>query len=417
MTTSTRILSFTPDLSTLEQLKSHSHTLEAFGKKLEEKQKLIRSSEQLFAARKSDWEAAQDLSEEIRANNRGLIVLSEGFPEAVFRATRSLFPPKIFSTDTFPVKIMSSSRSIESLERLGQSLEKQNVSLMLAFHDAPSPRLIWCFRLLLAYLGKDRNPDELKRRVFVATGEPTSAWERWAQESGFRTLAYPHRGAGRYLFFSEPNALVTNLLGVQAWRCVEGGRSFIRQYDKMGELDDPVFAYSSLREVQLTEHHRETLVLPDDSFDGFGRWWHLMTEETRSIFSEETFDGVIWTGRVMEGVLSPNRRHWVTEIAHDTPAKMPTPELANNPPSEHARGKGQQWEEIEKSYDRVVSAHRCGEGFAQPGVRVGLRRGDPFCSGGLMAFFESVVCTCHRLAEIGEESALTQPYRLEGTPA
>lgn len=417
MTTSTRILSFTPDLSALEQLKSHSHTLEAFGKKLEEKQKLLRSSEQLFAAKKTDWEAVYELSDEIRANNRGLIVLSEGFPEAVFRATRSLFPPKAFSSDAFPMKIVSSSRNTESLERIGESLVKQNVSLLLALHDAPSPRLIWCFRLLLGYLAKDRNPDELKRRVFVATGEPTSAWERWAQESGFRTLAYPHRGAGRYLFFSEPNALVTNLLGVPAWRCVEGGRSFLRQYDKMGELDDPVFAYASLREVQLTEHHRETLVLPDDSFHGFGRWWRLMTEETRAIFSEETFDGVIWTGRVMQGVLSPNRRHWVTEIGHDTPAKMPTPGLPNTPPNEHGRGQEQDWGELEKGYDRAVTLHRSGEGFSQPSVRVGLRRGDPFCSGGLMAFFESVVCTCHRLAEIGEESALTLPYQLEAAPA
>lgn len=417
MTNSTRILSFTPDLATQEQLKSHSHTFEAFGKKLEDKQKLLRSVEQLFAAKKPDWENVAELSEEIRANNRAMVILSEGFPEAVFRASQSLFKPRAFDSGAFPMKLVSSSRNCESLKRLGESIENQNVALLLAFHDAPSARLLWCFRLLLGHLAKGRNPDELKRRVFVATGEPTSEWERWASEAGYRTLAYPHRGSGRYLFFSEPNALVTNLLGVSAWRCVEGGRSFLRQYDKMGDIDDPIFAYAALREVQLTEHHRETLVLPDESFSGFGQWWKLVSEDTRAIFSEETFDAVVWTGRVMKGVLSPNRRHWLTEIGHDSPATMKVPELPMDAPDKGSRGTTEQWDEIEQSYNEVVNTHRESEGFSQPSVRIGLRRGDPFCSGGLMAFFETVICTSHRLAEIGEESALALPFQLEGAPA
>jgi hypothetical protein len=407
------MLTFSPVLSGLESLNSHRSTLESFGKKVDEKAKSLRSAELLFAIKKADWDAVSELAEELLANSEKIIVLTEGLCATLFRAVMSTCAaPLELGRQT--VQIVSSSLHPDNLRALADSIVGRKVSILLAFHNAPSERLVWCFRLLISALSQGRHADEVKRRVVVTTGEAASDWERWAQASDYRTVSFPHRCAGRYLFFSEPTALLLSLLGLAAWSYVEGGRSFFRQYDKLTETDDPILAYSALREVQLAEHYRETLVLPDETYGGFGAWWRLMTEDSRKLFAEEANDGLVWTGPVMQETASSGRLHWVTEISIES-----TPDLSlgaepddNIPPSSCADLPA--WSELDTLYRRQISLQRSGPGYAQPTVRIGLRRRDPFCIGGLFCFFECVVSAGHRLAETSDAFNLCKPHNVAG---
>lgn len=407
------MLTFSPSLAKLDTLNSHRSTLESFGKKVEEKAKALRSAELLFAAKKAEWDTMQELAGELRANSEEVIVLCEGMAEALVRAIVSTCPVLYGEKSKPQVTPISSNLHLESLSNLGARIKGRRVSLLVLVQGMPSDRLVWCFRFLLDALSQGRHPDEVKRRVVVSTGQPASPWERWAQGSSYRTVSYPHRCSGRYLFFSEPTSLLLHLLGLPAWSYVEGGRSFFRQYDKVVETDDPIFAYAALREVQLAEHHRETLVLTDESYLDFGRWWRVLTEESRKLFCEESNDGVLWFGSVMKEGATTGRLHWVTEIAveasgdvklsakegeRDTPP-LTFPELT-------------EWEAMETSYRNAAGGERKGQGYSQPAVRISLRRRDPFCIGSLFAFFESVVCASHKLAETGDNFALLTPHML-----
>lgn len=405
------MLAFSPSLAKLDTLNSHRSTLESFGKKVEEKAKALRSAELLFGAKKAEWDGMSELAGELRANSDEVIVLCEGMAEALVRAVISTCTVGHRETNEIKVTPISSNLHLESLKNLGARLKGRRVSLLVLVQGLPSDRMVWCFRILLDALSQARHPDEVKRRVVVATGQPASPWERWAQGSSYRTVSYPHRCSGRYLFFSEPTALLLHLLGLPAWSYVEGGRSFFRQYDKMAETNDPVFAYAALREVQLAEHHRETLVLADESYIHFGRWWRVLTEESRKLFCEESHDGVLWFGSVMKEGASAGRLHWVTEIALEANVEVDvnlkegdrdTPPLSY---PEHT-----DWEAMETSYRQASSKEREGPGYSQPTVRISLRRRDPFCVGSLFAFFESVVCASHKLAETGDSFALLTPH-------
>lgn len=409
------MLSFSPSLSGLESLNSHRSTLESFGKKVDEKAKSIRAAEILFAAKKADWDSVAELALELRANSEMIIILTEGMCERLFQAVVSVCP-SVYSAQGKPsVQLVSSNLHSESLKSLADSVVGRKVSLFLAFHSTPSERLFWCFRVLLQALHRGRHAEEVKRRVVVTTGEAATEWERWAQRSPFRTISFPPRCANRYLFFCEPTALLMNFLGLSAWSYVEGGRSFLRQYDKAMETEDPVLAYAALREVQLAEHHRETLVLPDETYSGFGRWWLALTEDSRRAFAEEVNDGLVWTGAVMKEGGTGARLHWVTEIALDSDSQFDLQASLKDaiPPSRCPGLKA--WSELESLYRGIVNDQRTGHGYAQPSIRVNLRRRDAFCLGALFCFFESVVSASHRLAETADNLSMYTPHQLSVT--
>lgn len=412
------MLAFSPELSGLESLHSHRSTLESFGKKVDEKMKNLRAAELLFAAKKADWDATGELASELRANSDRVLILTEGLCERLFRAVQACCSPPVLNSD-FELQMISSSLQSDTLKSVAESLEGQKVSLVLLFQNLPSERMVWAFRILLASLSKGRHPDEVKRRVVVSTGQPASAWERWSQGSSYRTLSFPNRCAGRYLFFSEPTAFLLNLLGHNAWSYVEGGRSFFRQYDKLMELEDPILAYAALREVQLAEHCRETLVLPDETYAELGFWWRAITEDSRKLFSEESNDGLIWLGGVMKETASTNRFHWVTEIAIDSNPELKTDgeptEEGDAPPL--ACPELENWNILESLYRRKTDEEREGPGYAQPSVRIGLRRRDPLCIGGLFCFLECMVAASHRLAETSDEFSLMTPRAISTTGA
>lgn len=409
------MLSFSPTLSGLESLNSHRSTLESFGKKVEEKAKSIRAAEILFAAKKADWDSVGELARELRANSERIIVLTEGMCDRLFQAVASVCSPVSTGPGNPSVQLVSSNLHPESLKSLADSVIGRKVSLFLAFHSTPSERLFWCFRVLVAALHQGRHIEEVKRRVVVTTGEAATEWERWAQRSPFRTISFPPRCANRYLFFCEPTALLMNFMGMSAWSYVEGGRSFLRQFDKVTETDDPVLAYAALREVQLAEHHRETLVLPDETFSGLGRWWQALTEDSRRAFAEEVNDGLVWAGAVMKEGGTGARLHWVTEIALDSDSQFDLQAGIEEaiPPTRCPGLKA--WSELESLYRESVNEQRGGPGYAQPSIRINLRRRDPFCLGALFCFFESVVSASHRLAETADNLALFTPHQLSAT--
>lgn len=407
------MLSFSPLLSELESLNSHRSTLESFGKKLDEKSKNLRSVELLFAAKKADWDSVLEIADELEANSHKVIVLTEGLCEKLFVSIQSVCSGTGIGRN-IELEIVSSNIQSDRLHHLAQSCVGQKVSLYVAVQTTPSERLVWCFRILLAALSKGRHPAEVGRRVLTTTGPAASDWERWSQASPYRTLSFPHRCAGRYLFFSEPTALLLALLGYTPWNFVEGGRSFLRQFDKLAETDDPMFAYAALREVQLAEHHRETLVLPDQTFLGFGRWWRIITEDSRRLFAEEVNDSILWTGPVMKETPAPGRGHWVTEISVESEFDLKaTPgEGIDLPPLESDAV--ETFQSLDNIYRENVDKTRGGAGYAQPSVRIGLRRRDPHCLGAFFAFFETVVSASHKLAETGDTFALYKPHQIAG---
>lgn len=408
------MLSFDPVLSELELLHSHRSTLESFGKKVDEKAKSLRSAEILFGAKKADWDNVADLAAELKANSESIVVLSEGLCDTLFRAVSSLCSPLYPREGSTNIHFFSSNVHGESLESLAQWMVGRKVSLFLAYHNTPSDRLFWVFRVLLKALSEGRNPDEVNRRVVVSTGEPATESERWAQSSPYRTVSFPPRCASRYLFFCEPTALLLSLMGLTAWSYIEGGRSFFRQYDKKAEIEDPILAYAALREVQLAEHHRETLVLPDQTYADFGLWWRVMTEDTRQMFAEESNDGLVWCGRVIKENATPTRQHWITEIAVESTHKLEAHSCENHdPPCTVSKISG--WTELEHLYRKKVDQQRKEKGYAQPCIRIGLRRRDPFCIGGLFCFFESAVAASHRLAESSDNFSLLSPHNLSAS--
>jgi hypothetical protein len=405
------MLSFSPALSELEVLHSHRSTLESFGKKVDEKTKTLRSAEVLFAAKKADWDGIAELSQELKANSDSVLILTEGLCETLFKAVRAFCSPLAPEQTPGRIQILSSSMHAESLEAVAKWIVGRKVTLILAFHNNPSERLFWSFRVLLKALSEGRHPEEVHRRVVVSTGEAASVAESWAQRSPFRTLSFPPRCASRYLFFCEPTALLLNLMDLTAWSYVEGGRSFFRQFDKKAEIEDPVLAYAALREVQLAEHHRETLVLPDESYAPFGEWWKAMTEDSRQLFAEEPNDGLVWNGRVMREAATSSRQHWVTEIAIESTHQLETEnDQQSVPPTE--LGALSSWAELEHLYKKRVDHQREGKSYAQPWIRIGLRRRDPFCVGAIFCFFESVVAASHRLAETSDNFSLFKPHNL-----
>ena len=403
------ILKFSPDFAALDQLQSHCSTLEAFGKKVEQKSKSLRSVELLFSVRKADWEPVGELAGEILANSDGFVILSEGLAETVFRATASALAPPQSQRQRFPIEIVSSSLKQDAVSHLAQRFQKENWTLMVALHDKPSVRLVAILRVLADALSQKRHPEETSRRIVLATCEASSDWERWGSSLGYRNLAFLPRAAGRYLFFGQPNALLISLLGLSPWKCIEGGRSFFRGYEKIGELADPVLGYAALREVQLTEHYKETLVIPDESFKAFGDWWSELTEDSRRIFSEENNDGLVWTGRVMQEKASPGRRHWITEIHLEGVDDISLPSVDYEMPDGSCTGSIESLRSLDQLYAKSLKEHRTLPAYAPPAVDITVRHGDPHCLGGLFAFFEGVVSVSNRLAEASEQYRLATP--------
>ena len=78
MSSSAGMLRFSPDLRGMELLHSHRSTLESFGKKVDDKVKSLRSAELLFALKKADFDEAEEVAQEFRANSDRIILLSEG---------------------------------------------------------------------------------------------------------------------------------------------------------------------------------------------------------------------------------------------------------------------------------------------------------------------------------------------------
>lgn len=386
------ILQLSPDLSGLDLIKGHKVALEGFGKKLDDKAKNWRSIEVLMSAKLPAWNALDELAEEMKANNDVIIVLTEGLVEAVVRAALSLFSPT--KTENLNLRVVSSSISNESLWSLLHRLRKQRVSILFAFHGEPSDRLLWCFEQLYRHLSQGRRKEEVQRRVVVAGGK---SWLDWAKKQGLRSLNFPERSAGRYLFFSEPVALALLLSGVPAWQCVEGGRSFVRTFDKKVGSSDQILAYAALREIQLTERCRESLLVPDDTFADFANWWILMSEDSRQEITEDQGESRIQVGSVLRERSPEKGRRWLTEIVL---------ELGQEPlPSEGASTLNwpkavRTWGSSEPRYESILNQSDTGQ--AQPGMRVALRRLDPMSIGALFAFFEGVASASHKLADLDD---------------
>lgn len=413
MTAPPRILHLDPPLADEPLLKGHASALEPFGKKLEDKQKSLRAIETLFAAKPSLWESVKELTEEIAANNKAVIVLTEGLPESVLRAAMSLFEGATLERPSLSLRVVSSSLGTEALGRLSEELVSQPVTLCVMFHDEPSPRLLWCYRLLYSCLARGRSSEELQRRVVLAAGEANSNWGDWARRSGFRTLTFPDRCSGRYLFFSEPIAFVLELLGVPAWQCVEGGRSLIRSFDKTGGLSDPILAYSALREVQLTERCRETLMVPDETFRDFARWWRLLSEDSRQEFAEGHGENQLLLGAVMLERAPEKGRQWVTEVKVEGDRQLQVEALEESTLDPWPEASKRHWAPLEPHYEIALDRQRCDDSHLKPSVRLRLRRCDALSVGALFAFFETTVSACHRLADLDDSWDLLQARALQ----
>ncbi len=392
LSTASGILHLSPDLSGLDLIKGHKVALEGFGKKLEEKAKNWRSIEVLMGAKLPAWNALDELADEMKANNDVIIVLTEGLVESVLRATLTLFSPS--KTETLNLRVVSSSISNENLWSLLSKLQKQRVSILLAFHGDPSDRILWCFEQLFHKLSQGRRKEELQRRVVVAGGK---RWLDWAKKLGLRYLNFPERSAGRYLFFSEPVALTLLLAGVPAWQCVEGGRSFVRSFDKKIGSADLILAYSALREVQLTERCRESLLVPDDSFIDFASWWRLISEDSRQEITEDQGESRIQVGAVLRERSPEKGRRWLTEIVLDVYQEAPSVE---DSPSLTWPKAVRSWGSPEPCYESFLNQGDAG--LALPGTRISLRRLDPMSIGALFAFFEGVISASHKLADLDD---------------
>lgn len=402
MSAPARILQLEPPLSDLKLLNGHKSALEPFGKKLDEKQKSLRSVEVLFGARVAGWEALKELTEEIQANNTAVVVLTEGMAESTLRAALSLFEGASLDRTTLTLRVVSSSLGSEALARLSEQLVSRPVTLCVVFHDNPSPRLLWCYRLLYSCLARGRQPEELRRRVILAAGETGSEWGAWARKSGFRTLFFPDRCQGRYLFFSEPIALVLALAGLPAWQCVEGGRSFLRGFDKLAGLADPILAYAALREVQLSEPCRESLMVPDETFRDFARWWRLLGEDSRQEFGEGRGENSILLGAAMLERAPEQGRQWVTEVRVDGDRQLQVEALGETTLLPWPDASRRHWAPLEPHYEAALEHQRSDTGHAQPAVRIRLRRCDAMSVGALFAFFEAAVSASHRLADLDD---------------
>lgn len=408
MAAPTRILSLDPPLSDEPLLKGHKATLEAFGKKVEDKQKSMRSVEVLLAARQATWNGLSELTEEVAANNKAVVVLTEGLAESTVRAALGIFEGASLARPRLPIRVISSSLGTEALGRLCEELVSEPVTLCVMFHENPSPRLLWCYRLLYSYLAQDRQPEELRRRVILAAGEATSTWGDWARRSGFRTLAFPDRCAGRYLFFSEPIAFILQLAGVPAWQCVEGGRSFVRGFDKAAGLADPILAYSALREVQLSECCRETLMVPDETFRDFARWWRLLGEDSRQEFAEDRGESGILLGAVMLERAPEKGRQWVTEVRVEGDRELQVEALHESALDPWPEASKRHWAPLEPHYEDALDHQRADEAHAKPSVRLRVRRCDAMSVGALFAFFEAAISASHRLADLDDGWDLLQ---------
>jgi hypothetical protein len=396
------ILNLDPQLSNEPLLKGHKPALESFGKKLDDKQKSLRALEILFAARTATWDAVRELSDEIAANNKALVVLTEGLAENVLRAALSLFEGATLDRPHFNTRVVSSSLGTEALGRLCEDMVGQPVCLCVVFHSDPSPRLLWCYRLLYSCLAQGRPAEELRRRVILAAGEPASNWGEWARKSGFRTLTFPDRCAGRYLFFSEPLALILQLAGVPAWQCVEGGRSFVRGFEKQAGLADPILAYAALREVQLSDFSRETLMVPDETFRDFARWWRLLGEDSRQEFAEDRGESQILLGAVMLERAPEKGRQWVTEVRVEGDRELQVEALDESTLDPWPEASKRHWAPLEPHYEMALDHQRADAAHARPCVRLRLRRCDPLSVGALFAFFEAAVSAGHRLADLDD---------------
>ena len=395
------ILHLDPSLDGLSLLKGHKVALEGFGKKLDEKVKSWRSLEVLMSLKLPSWEALSELSDEIRANNDMVIVLSEGLIEAVFRAAVSLFPAS--RSESTSLSVIGSSVSNDTLNSLLSKVENQRVSLFLAFHGEPSERILWCFERLYEQLARGRQKEEVQRRVFVA-GDNT--WLDWAKKQGFRGLTFPDRCAGRYLFFSEPVGLALMLSGVPAWRCVEGARSLVRGFDKKAGTADQILAYSALREIQLADRCRESLLIPDESFLNFSRWWRLLSEDSRQEFAEDQGESRVQVGSVLRERDPEKGRQWLTEIVLESSQTPPAPSTPSKQASLSWPKSVRAWGGAEPLLGPFVKP--TDPGYNQPHVRLLLRRLDPMTIGALFAFFEGVISASHKLADLDDAWDLLQ---------
>jgi hypothetical protein len=413
-----RILQLDPFLADEPLIAGHRAALEAFGKKLEDKQRALRSVDVLFNARAAAWEALAELTEEVAANNRAVVVLTEGLAESTLRAALSIFEGAALERPGLSLRVVSSSLGTEALKRLSEELVSHPVSLCVMFHSEPSPRLLWCYRLLYSCLARGRHQDELRRRVVLAAGESSSNWGTWARKSGFRTLVFPERCAGRYLFFSEPLAFILQLAGIPAWQCVEGGRSFLRAFDKAPGLADPTLAYAALREVQLSERCRETLMVPDETFRDFARWWRLLGEDSRQEFAEDRGESQILLGAVMQERAPEKGRQWVTEIKVEGDRELQVEALDEDALAPWPDASKRSWAPLEPHYEAALDRQRGDEAHSGPCVRLRIRRCDAMSVGALFAFFEAAIAASHRLADLDDEWDLLQARELKvETPA
>lgn len=411
-----RILQVEPDLESLSQLEGHRGVLDVLGKKLDEKLKQLRGPEILFSARHADWQNLSELAEEIRANNQCMVVLTEGLTEMTLRAATSCLDLSPLLGSKFTIKIVSSSLGTDALGKLARELKGQRVSLMVAFYSDPSPRLLWCYRLLFSQLSEDREPEELRRRIFLATGEKTSEWGLWAKQSGYRHLTFPDRCAGRYLFFSEPVALLYYLQDIQAWQCVEGGRSYFRQSEKKVGLSDPLLAYSALREVQLAEGCCETLMITDEMFLDFAEWWRLMGEDSRREFSEGISSAQICRGTVVCERGQDGRKPWLTTLRIEGDTMLQVDELEKDALDPWPSASKRHWSPLEQHYERALEQQSETNSQGQPSVCLRMRRLDPMAMGALFAFFEGVTSVSHRLADLGDPWTLLGARSIVETP-
>ncbi len=366
----------------------------------------------LFSAKKQTFETARDLALEIAANSQRLLILTEGTLDLILRAVSDLYQWERRDSDRCRVLLLSSSTSSDSLGRIAESLRGQKVSLLVAFDGEPSSRLLWILQILYGELSKGRSSEEVARRVIFCMNSREIAWERWIRSRNHRLLELSPKCQSRYLFFSEPVALLLELLGEPAWQFVEGARSFFRGSEKIGELEDPVFALAALREVQLAEHFRETLVVPDETFLGFGRWWKDLTEDTRRAFSEEGGDGLVRIGRAWVEPVSCPRPSWNFELAIDgasdylveaLPGGGPHPTSAEMFPAS--------WSRLEALSLEAGQARVSGKNGDSPtlAVKLALRRKEPFCIGALFGLMETLVCVSHRLAEVDDAVFYREP--------
>ena len=408
MSAPTGILQIVPELAGQTLLKGHKSALEAFGKKLEDKQKAWRALDVLMAPKPPRWDALRELAEEIVANNRQVIFLSEGLLDATARAAHSLLGSNSGSRTQPKLHLVSSNLSADKLASLGRELSGRRASLILAFEGEPSARLLWCFERLYAQLSEGRQIAEVQRRVIISAG---GSWPEWAKKNRFRCLGLNERSVGRYLFFSEPIALLLLLSGVPAWQCVEGGRSLVRGFDKKAGLSDSLLAYSALREIQLGEKARESLHLPDESFLDFARWWRLLTEDSRQEFSEDQGESRFEVGSVMSERFPEKGRQWVTEIRVEGERSAALTKGASLGWPKELRS----WGAAEPEYQNALESQRADDSHAQPHIRLSLRRLDPMSVGALFAFFEGVVSASHKLADLDDDWDLLQP-RSVSTP-